>query len=151
MDESWVRVDARTVVTVVGLDALTYILVYWLVFPAFETTLESLDATVAQGVMHVVAAVRLTLVGLFATRSFRRRLGMETRVDPVMSVAVGAATTMVLGMVVGIVGRSLTGEVGPSVVEYLVAAAEGIVFPLLGLLFVIPGRAEEALFSRQRT
>ena len=151
MDESWVRVDVRTVITVIALDALTFVLVYWLMFRAFEPTLASLEPTVEQGVLHVVAAVRLTVVGLFATRSFRRRLGMETRLDPLLSVAVGAAITLVLGIALGIIGRSLMGSVGPSVAEYLLTVVEGLVFPLLGLLFVVPGDAEEPLFTRQRT
>ncbi|MCL2091135.1 MAG: hypothetical protein FWH11_07950 [Micrococcales bacterium] len=148
MDESWVRVDPRTVVTVIALDAVTYVLVYWLMFRAFEPTLESLEPMVAQGVLHVVAAVRLTAVGLFATRSFRRRLGMETRVGPLLSVGVGAAITLTLGIVLGIASRSMMGVAGPSVVESAIGVVEGLVFPLLGLLFVIPGEAEEPLFSR---
>lgn len=151
MDESWIRVDPRTVVMVIVLDALTYVLVFWLMLRAFEPTLESLEASVAQGILHLLAAVRLTAVGLFATRSFRRRLGMETRAEPLLSVGIGAVITLVLGIILGVLSRSVMEVSAPSFADYLITVAEGLVFPLLGLLFVVPGRAEEPLFSRQRT
>jgi len=74
---------------------------------------------------------------------------MEARAEPLPSIGVGAVITLVLGLVLGILSRSIVGVDEPSFGQYLVAVAEGLIFPMLGMLFVVPGEAEEPLFARR--
>lgn len=149
MNRWWECFDLRTIVTIIALDALTYILVFWVMFSAAEPIVESLDPTVGLGIMHVANAVRLATVGMFAARALRRRRGMAARTDALPSVALGAAITLTLGLLLGVLGRMLVEMTGPSMIEYLVAIAECMVFPLLGVVFVMPGEAENPFLFRQ--
>jgi len=136
------RVDLRTVGMIIILDALTYFLVYWIAFPAFMAVIDALDPIVSTGIVHTVAAVRLSIIGLLAARSYRRRRGMHVRTDAVPSVAVGAALTLVLGLIIGVASRALADVPEPSALVYLAAIGEGLVFPMFGLLFAVPGSAD---------
>lgn len=140
---NWLRrADRRTVVIVVALDALSYLLVYWVVVPAFEDTIVVMDDTAQVGLGHVLTAVRLSLVGLLAARSLRRRAGLLARSDAVPSITVGAVTTMTLGLVLSLLGRSLVDIAAPPMFDLSVGVVEYLVFPLFGLLFVTPGPAD---------
>jgi len=145
------RLDVRTVVMVIVLDSVTFLLVYWLAFPAFSRVLDALNTTTAQGVQYTTEAVRLCVVGLLAARSLRRRRGLLSRGAAVPSIAVGAVVALVLGLAAGIASRALLGVGNPSALAYLAAIVEGMVFPVFGLLFVTPGPAEKPVLVGRST
>jgi hypothetical protein len=145
------QIDVRTVTMVVVLDVVTYVLVFWLAFPAFDTILTAMDSTMSASILHITQAVRLTVVGLFAARSYQRRRGMVVRSYALPSVLAGAVITLVLGLMIGAVSRGLDGFAQPTALEWLAAIGEGLIFPVFGLLFVNPGSAEKPLPAQRTT
>ncbi|MCL2454754.1 MAG: hypothetical protein FWD18_05565 [Micrococcales bacterium] len=143
------RVDLRTVALLVVLDALTFVLVYWLLLPPLAEVIVALDAIVQQGLLYTLVAVRLTLIGMFAARSLRRRRGLRTRGEAVPSLAVGAVVITIFGVLAGVVSRALLQDPTPAALDLVLAVVFTLVFPLFGLLFVAPGEAERPLLLRR--
>ncbi|MER7796856.1 pilus assembly protein TadG-related protein [Microbacterium sp. NPDC096154] len=144
------RIDIRTAVWVVVLDAISYVVVYWLLLPAFAEVLAALNEATLLGITHVISAVRLVFVGVLAARSFRARCGFERRGEVLPSLALGATVAMLLQLGSGVAVRAYVGAPQEALGVVLLASAEWIVFPLLGLLFVQPGPADAARLRRRR-
>ncbi|GAB2451754.1 hypothetical protein [Xylanimonas ulmi] len=135
-------VDWRTVATLVVLDLVTYVAVYWVVVPPIhEAVLFGLPAPTQLAVALTLSTVRLVLVGCFAARSLRARRGLARRRDAVPSMVAGVVVATVVQVVAGCLSAALTGApLAPMAV--VVAVAQWLAFPLVGLLFVAPGEAD---------
>ena len=141
MNEVRMRIDRRAVALFVALDLVTFAVLYWLVVPAFAPVLTAIEPTTAAATGWVLSAVRLVLVGVVAARSYRRRLGVAGRSElvPTMLAAAGIAWTVQL--VLGVLGRALTGMPLWSFLV-LLDLVVWVGFALVAVLFVAPGEAE---------
>lgn len=135
------RVDVRSVVMFVVLDQLTYMLVYWLVYPAFAEVLAAIPEATVIAVNWVVSAVRLVFIALITARSYRSRRGLVSRAQVVPTVLVAACAGWALHLVLGLVARAVMGVPGWSW-AMLLDLVTWVAFALLALLFVSPGEAD---------
>src|SRR5665647_160060 len=112
------RVDVRSVVMFVVLDQLTYMLVYWLVYPAFAEVLAAIPEATAIAVNWVVSALRLVFIALITVRSYRSRRGLASRSQVVPTMVVAACAGWALHLVLGLVARAAMDLPGWSSVSY---------------------------------
>ncbi|MBB2922624.1 pilus assembly protein TadG-related protein [Cellulomonas cellasea] len=133
-------VDLRGVGLFVLLDLVTYAAVYWLIVPALEEVLATLDPTTLVATGHVLTAVRLTFIGAVVTRAVRSRRGLANRTDIIPTIVVAAVLAWGLQTTFGVAALLLMGlpAIGWDVV---VALVEWVAFGLLGAMFVTPGEA----------
>jgi hypothetical protein len=135
------RIDRHAVGLFIGLDLVTYALVYWLAVPAVTQVLATLDATTLVATGHVMTAVRLTFIGAVVTRSIRSRLGFDDRKLVMPTIAVAALSAALVQTALGIAGALMIGS--PAVTwAMLLGLVEWVGFGLLGALFVNPGEPD---------
>ncbi|MGV8977015.1 MAG: pilus assembly protein TadG-related protein [Cellulomonas sp.] len=134
------QVDLRGVGLFVLLDLLTFATVYWLLLPALDQVLATLDPTTVVATGHVLTAVRLTFIGAIVTRSVRSRRGLVARTDVVPTVVVAAVVAWALQSVLGVAALLVIGLPAFSW-SILLALVEWVAFGLLGAMFVQPGDA----------
>ncbi|GAA4725328.1 hypothetical protein GCM10023216_14580 [Isoptericola chiayiensis] len=132
----------RSVGVFVLLDAVTYVLAYWVLLPLISGWLAAWPEIVQVGFGHVLTAVRLVLVGVLVARGYRSRYGSERRTDPLPSVAAGAALSAVGGVVLALVGASVTGAAPPEAAAMGVGLVEWVAFGALGAMLVEAGQPE---------
>lgn len=135
------RVDTRAVVLFVLLDLGTYLLLYWLVMPSFAQVIQAMEPTLATATGWVLSAMRLVLVAVVAARSYRRRRGLRTRSELVPTMLVAGLAAWSVQLVLGILGRVVTGTPLWSSLM-LLDLAVWVAFALVGVLFVAPGEPE---------
>lgn len=135
------RVDLRGVGLFVVLDLMTFAAVYWLLLPALDQVLATLDTTTLVATGHVLTAVRLTFIGAIVTRSVRSRRGLVARTDAVPTVVVAAVVAWLLQSVLG-VGALLVVGLPAFSWSILLALVEWVGFGLLGAMFVGQGDAD---------
>jgi hypothetical protein len=135
------QVDLRGVGLFVVLDLVTFAAVYWLLLPALDQVLATLDETTLVATGHVLTAVRLTFIGAIVTRSVRSRRGLATRADVVPTVVVAAVVAWALQSVFGVTALLLVGLPAFSW-SILLTLVEWVAFGLLGAVFVAPGDAD---------
>lgn len=124
------------------LDLVTFGLVYWLIVPAFDVVLATLEHTTLVATGHVLTAVRLTFIGAVVTRSVRARRGLAVRSDVVLTVAVAGLAAWAVQTVLGVTVNLLMGAPAADL-QVLVALVEWTGFGLLGAMFVAPGEPDE--------
>lgn len=143
------RLDGQAIAMFVLLDLATYALLYWLVLPAFEPVLATLDTVMVAAIGHVLTAVRLTFIGAIAVRSIRARRGFEQRGDVVPTVVVAALIGFSLQLVLGAAVMAYLG-LSPFSWAILLSFVEWIAFALLGAMFVNPGEPDATIPRRYR-
>lgn len=145
----WQTVLPRTVLTVVLLDAVTYVVVYWLLVPVLQPVLDTFNPGLVLGLQHAILALRLGLVGFWSARAFRRTHGLRVRSEVVPSVGVGALLAFVLQWAVGAAVAAAAGLQVAGAGAVVVNGLEWVLFPVLGVLFVQPGPAWDGRSTRR--
>lgn len=137
-----VDIDVRAVLLFLVLDQLSVLLLTVVLVPAFATVLVVLPPALYVGLTHVLTAARLVFIGVVVARAIRRRYGLATRMESVPTVLVAAVLSLAVGWLVTALLAAAMGiplAAGP---EHLVALAQWLIYPLVGVLFVTPGEAE---------
>lgn len=135
------QVDLRGVGLFVVLDAMTFAAVYWLLLPALDQVLATLETMTLVATGHVLTAVRLTFIGAIVTRSVRSRRGLVARTDAVPTVVVAAVIAWLLQSMLGVAALLIVGRPAFSW-SILLALVEWVGFGLLGAMFVARGDAD---------
>ncbi|WP_418277911.1 hypothetical protein ACNHYB_08095 [Isoptericola jiangsuensis] len=132
----------RTVGVFVLLDAVTYLLAYWVLLPLVSGWLAAWPEVVQVGFGHVLTAVRLVLVGILVARGYRSRHGLERRTDVTGSVAVGAVLSAIGAVGLTLASTAMMDVAPPDVASMGIGLVEWVAFGCLGALLVEPGGAE---------
>jgi hypothetical protein len=135
-------VSWRSVLVFVLLDAVTFLLTYWVLLPLVSGWLAAWSPVVQVGFGHVLTAVRLVLIGALVARGYRSRYGLDRRTDVLPSVAAGAVIAAVGGVVLALVGAAVMDSPPPGVAQMGIGLVEWVAFGALGALLVETGSAE---------
>lgn len=133
----------RPIAGFIGIDLVTYLVLYALVLPPLAPAVSSLDPVIIEATEYLLIAIRIGFIGAIITRWIRNGYGLLNRSAAVPTIVVAAILSWIVQMLLTfLVNISTSGWAWNW--EFVIALFQWVVFALIGALFIRPGEAEKS-------
>lgn len=131
----------RPIAGFIGLDLITYLVLYLLVLPPLEPAARAADPILMEATSYVLTAVRIGFIGAIVARWVRTKHGLMTRSEAIPTIVVAAGLSWLIQMALNFFIDLAMGGLAWDW-AYLLALLQWVSFGLVGALFVSPGPSE---------